>query len=111
MPRGNPKGVGRPKGTRNKKGRALRQAVRSGQTPLEYLLSVMSDVKQKQPARIDAAKAAAPYCHARLQSITVQEKPFEGDPNELTSEYLAHIIATGSSGDALTTAKGKGKPH
>ena len=111
MPAGNPKGVGRPKGTRNKKGNALRQAVRSGQTPLDYLLSVMSDHKQEQSARVDAAKAAAPYCHSRLQSITVQEKPFEGDPNELTNEYLAHIVAGAGSSDVITTTKGSKVTH
>jgi hypothetical protein len=34
--------------------------------PLDYLLSVMRDENEKRRERIDAAKAAAPYCHARL---------------------------------------------
>lgn len=111
MPAGNPKGVGRPKGAKNKKGKALRNAVRAGQTPLDYLLSIMTDVKQEQAARMDAAKSAAPYCHARLQSITTQEKPYEGDPSSITNAELASIIKGAGSSDALTTAKGKGKPH
>ena len=60
---------------------------------------------------MDAAKAAAPYCHSRLQSITVQEKPFEGDPNELTNEYLAHIVAGTGSSDVIATTKGSKVTH
>jgi hypothetical protein len=35
---------------------------------LDFLLSIMRDDKQDSHARLDAAKAAAPYCHARLAS-------------------------------------------
>ncbi len=38
-------------------------------TPLDYLLSIVRDESQDRPARVDAAKAAAPYCHARLSSL------------------------------------------
>ena len=37
--------------------------------PLDYLLSIVRDESQDRPARVDAAKAAAPYCHARLSSL------------------------------------------
>jgi hypothetical protein len=40
-----------------------------GITPLEYLLSVMRDDKADLTRRIDAAKAAAPYVHARLSAV------------------------------------------
>ena len=36
--------------------------------PLDYLLEIMRDKDQDARLRLDAAKAAAPYCHARLSS-------------------------------------------
>lgn len=68
-------GKGRPKGSRNKRTAEVIQAVKSsGMTPLEYLTSVFQDVEADEARRIDAAKAAAPYCHAKLQ-------PIDGDGN------------------------------
>jgi len=63
-------GSGRKPGQRNK--RTIEQAAEvaaSGQTPLDYLLSVMRDAKQEVAKRVDAAKAAAPYVHARLNAV------------------------------------------
>ena len=40
-------------------------------TPLEYILSVMHDETQLPVVRMDAAKAAIPYCSARLQNTQV----------------------------------------
>jgi hypothetical protein len=36
--------------------------------PLDYLLGIMRDEDQNARSRLDAARAAAPYCHARLSS-------------------------------------------
>ncbi len=36
--------------------------------PLDFLLAVMRDETGEPHTRLDAAKAAAPYCHARLAS-------------------------------------------
>ena len=41
----------------------------TGLMPLDYLLSIVRDESQDRPARVDAAKAAAPYCHVRLSSL------------------------------------------
>ncbi len=41
----------------------------SGISPLEYLLSIVRDDGASPDRRFDAAKAAAPYCHARLAQI------------------------------------------
>lgn len=46
--------------------RARKAAAASGLMPLDYLLSIMRDENQSQDERKDAAKAAAPYLHARL---------------------------------------------
>lgn len=63
-------GAGRPKGGANKlNDEARRKALDGGITPLEYLLSVMRDIQNDQKDRVDAAKAAAPYVHARLSNI------------------------------------------
>jgi hypothetical protein len=37
-------------------------------TPLDYLLAIMRDEAQDARSRLNAARAAAPYCHARLSS-------------------------------------------
>jgi len=69
---------GRPKGSLNKKTKALREALRGGISPLEFLLDVMRDEKKDFSVRVDAAKSAAPYCHARLATIThgaIEEQP------------------------------------
>ncbi len=67
---GRPKTGGRQKGTPNKRTAATLEAIAaSGMTPLEYLIAVMRDEANDQATRIDAAKAAAPYCHAKLASI------------------------------------------
>ena len=38
-------------------------------SPLDYLLSILRDEEQPQSARVEAAKAAAPYLHPRLAQV------------------------------------------
>ena len=38
-------------------------------SPLDYLLSILRDEGQPQSARVEAAKAAAPYLHPRLAQV------------------------------------------
>lgn len=73
MPRGGARpNSGRPKGGANKlNDEARKKALADGISPLEYLLKIMRDDQMELEKRIDAAKAAAPYVHARLQSTTV----------------------------------------
>jgi hypothetical protein len=49
-----------------------RRASEGGIEPLQYLLSVMRDESEPVGVRLDAARAAAPFCHPRLvaQHIT-----------------------------------------
>lgn len=69
-------GAGRPKGSRNKRTVEVIEAVKStGMTPLEYLTSVYQDVSRDEAKRIDAAKAAAPYVHAKLNSVELSGNP------------------------------------
>lgn len=44
----------------------------SGISPLDFLLSVMRGDAYEFSSRLDAAKAAAPYVHARLATTTIK---------------------------------------
>ncbi len=48
---------------------ARAQVAAEGITPLAYLLGLLRDDKQPQEVRTDAAKAAAPYVHAKLANV------------------------------------------
>ena len=63
-------GAGRKPGQPNKKTAELVAAIEaSGLTPLDYMLSVLRDEDRAFEQRFEAAKAAAPFVHARLSSI------------------------------------------
>ena len=65
-------GAGRKKGGANRiNDEARKKALDDGLSPLEYLLGVMRDIRQDDARRLDAAKAAAPYVHARLANVAV----------------------------------------
>lgn len=68
------RGRGRPKGSVNKTSVATIEKITAngGQTPLEYLASIYQSDVYETKERIDAAKAAAPYCHSKLQAIEVR---------------------------------------
>lgn len=76
MPRGGKReNAGRKKGVPNQKTQEQIEAVKEGgMTPLEYLLDVMRDLEREDAVRIDAAKAAAPYVHAKLSSVELGGK-------------------------------------
>ena len=86
--RGEPKTGGRKPGSRNK-ATAERERVlaASGLTPLEYMLKVMRNNRMPPTARLDAAKAAAPFVHPRLSAVELSA--------EVTvlshEEWLAHL--------------------
>lgn len=56
---------------------ALEAAREGGVLPLDYLLGVMRDIGADEAKRIDCAKAAAPYLHAK-------RAPVDGDGNDAT---------------------------
>jgi len=63
-------GAGRPPGALNKASKAAREmAEATGITPLEFMLQVMRDEEAPRTERLDMAKAAAPYVHARLSAV------------------------------------------
>lgn len=71
MPRGGKReGAGRKPGSLSKKTREIATRVaEEGITPLEFLLRVMRDEAQQLERRIDAAKSAAPFVHAKLSAV------------------------------------------
>ena len=61
---------GRPAGSKNKASAAREKAIRkSGLTPLDYMLKLLRNGKLDQDTRLEAAKAAAPYVHPKLNSV------------------------------------------
>ena len=61
---------GRQKGTPNKATTKQAEEIRkSGLTPLQYLMRIVRNPKKDEAVRIEAAKAAAPYVHPRLQAV------------------------------------------
>lgn len=89
----NNRGRGRPKGSKNKKTvEQIATVAATGMTPLEYLTSVYQDVSADESRRIDAAKAAAPYVHAKLATIELTGK--DGNPIETATEI--RLVAGGN---------------
>jgi hypothetical protein len=92
MPRGGQRlGAGRPKGSTNLKSLGyIEEIEKSGMTPLEYLTSVYQDEGADESKRIDAAKAAAPYVHAKLNSVELTGK--DGGPLETVREVKRIVV-------------------
>ena len=72
---------GRLKGTPNRRIAEMRaEMAANGEFPLDYMLRVMRD-ETAEPVRRDAmAKAAAPYLHPQLSSITQRRVNADGAP-------------------------------
>lgn len=66
---------GRKKGVPNKASIArAAEIASSGLTPLDYMLSVLRDVRRGIDERLEAAKSAAPYVHPKLASMELTGK-------------------------------------
>ena len=87
-------GAGRPKGSKDKITKKREAAISSsGLTPLQYLLSIIRDTTQEQSARVDAAKAAAPYVHPRLAAIEHSGEIGNKPLREMTEHELDNELA------------------
>lgn len=63
-------GAGRKKNGANRvTEEAIAKAEAGGEMPLDFLLRIMRDAASEEAKRIDCAKAAAPYLHAKLANI------------------------------------------
>jgi hypothetical protein len=90
-----PPNAGRKKGSRNKRTVALaeasHEAIRSGSTPLDFLLQVLRDPAKDDRLRLDAAKAAAPYCHQRLTVAEDANRTQWDDPEKSSDQIRADL--------------------
>lgn len=67
---GKREGAGRKAGTPNRRTEErVAKIEASGLTPLDYMLSILRDEQMPTDSRFEAAKAAAPYVHAKLASV------------------------------------------
>jgi|tagenome__1003787_1003787.scaffolds.fasta_scaffold20373081_2 hypothetical protein len=96
-PKGLPKTGGRQKGAVDK---IKREAIIAAQgiTPLDYMMMLVRNETEDKAVRLDAAKAAAPYVHARLQAVTLggdPENPIKLDNRSELDEarHLAFILS------------------
>jgi hypothetical protein len=95
---GNP--AGKAKGTRNRRTVQQAKAVEeSGITPLEYMLDIMRN-SDDDLRRFEAAKAAAPYVHARLSNVETKTLDPDTPASELPDSELQRIAQRGSNGTA-----------
>ena len=72
---GKREGAGRKPGSATRRTREIADAIaETGLTPLDYMLGILRDETADASARFEAAKQAAPYCHARLAAVDVAAK-------------------------------------
>lgn len=63
-------GAGRKPGQATKLNEEARiKALEEGITPLDYMLNLLRDEQNDRDTRFEAAKAAAPYVHAKLANV------------------------------------------
>jgi hypothetical protein len=102
-PKGLPKTGGRQKDGVDK---IKREAILAAQgfTPLDYMLGIIRNEQEDKTVRLDAAKAAAPYVHARLQNTTLAgdpEKPLKVDNmSDLEAARRLAFLMTKAAGNA-----------
>jgi hypothetical protein len=78
--------AGRKAGAITKRSREIAdKALDSGLTPLDYMLERLRDQTAKPVDRMDAAKAAAPYIHPRLETIKL-DATISKTPEQALSE-------------------------
>jgi hypothetical protein len=71
------------------------------QSPLDYLLGVMTDPSAEWSRRDDAARAALPYCHRRLAASEIGKKDqaqAEAETAGVDSEWEADLQFSPSKG-------------
>jgi hypothetical protein len=91
---------GRTKGTPNVKTAEQVAAVEaSGLMPLDYMLGVMRNENEDAVRRLDAAKSAAPYVHARLSLTTLKGDEENPVGVRVIERRIVDPVPRGGSGD------------
>lgn len=91
---GKRKGAGRPKGARTRLTEEAIKKAGEGMTPLEFMLEALRNDANDFDTRMDAAKAAAPYVHAKLSSVD-QTVTHKQDAADFTLDELVSIATAG----------------
>jgi hypothetical protein len=102
MKGGQREGAGRPKGALSQRNSEVAaECIAEGISPLEFMLKVMRNPRAPSEKRFEAAKMAAPYCHPRLstQSIELRKEPtvedyFKNMSDEDLDAYVDQAIKT-----------------
>jgi hypothetical protein len=68
---------------------ARQQALESGISPLDYMLSIMRHPESTAAQKMEAAKGAAPYVHARLAHIEKE--------TDVTVSFVARLPSPAAS--------------
>jgi hypothetical protein len=104
MPRGGRRpGSGRKPGAAIKKTRAAAELIlASGTTPLGYFQGLLEGTMAFDEVKFEAAKAAAPYVHARLAAVEHSGHIGVKRASEVSDDELASIAA--GSGEGTTEA-------
>ena len=106
--KGNSFSTGRPKGAKNRRTTALAKARKQGLDPLDYALDIMRNEELDRAERLEAAKIALPYCHARLNSSHNTSSKSDKSQAEWAMEMAADIEQHDSMEEA-SRAKGVGE--
>lgn len=100
---GKREGAGRKQGAPNRMSAEAREAAQAGGiTPLDYMLGVLRS-STDPAARMDAAKAAAPYVHPRLAAIEHTgdlELTHHDDARTVIAGLLSELAGGDTSGKA-----------
>lgn len=84
-------GAGRKPGSINRAtAEARKRAEEGGVLPLDFMLNHMRDESAPMAERLDMAKAAAPYVHAKLSSV---EAKVDADVQQITRIELVAATA------------------
>jgi len=109
-PKGTPKTGGRKKGTPNKRTGELQARIRaSGLTPLDFMIAIMRNPKAELELRFEAARAAAPYVHARLTAV--EHTGENSGAVQVEVKHYTDIEACRLIGRLLTTTAAKQASH
>ena len=91
-------GAGRPPGARNiRSEETARQIQESGLTPLQFLMDIVRDDDAPRKERIECARAAAPFCHAKLSSIDMELNTTKRSIEDYEPAELIEIINNGKA--------------
>lgn len=100
---------GRKKGTPNKAtAKKAAEIAKSGQTPLEFMLTTMRNSSRPFDIRLDAAKSAAPYVHPKLAAIEhtgAQGKPLIPEARPSDDAFARMILLLLEKGAAAAQLK------